>query len=466
MKTPSHSRGMRWGVLAVALTLGCVSPSGTVDPASTLAPADWASMGASLFVEHDHTDRAQHADMAHGLVLAAASPLSEDARSLGEYTEADAANGLVAVSVALTGGATLALLDATALPDIKVLSTTWEPGAYGDVKLDDELPLLYHAHTGGDRGFSIWDVSDPTKPARVGEGRGPGCHMLHPQRIDGVSYVWCAGVPTTTLYRVDAIPTGGYVAVQTGFALPLRDLEVARYATYYGKLLPPGASAAGVALVVLPHDMTAQADPLTGAPIVAVASELQGIRVFDVSIPQAPREIAHWRGEGLDAPIERVHTVVLHKIGERRVAFAATETFNDEPAHYYIVDMTDWAAPALLHDFVPPGIEHDDSIRFSAHNLNVAGDRAYLANFHGGLWVLDVSDPSAPEVIAHRVSARDTGYPEAGRILIDDVAFDENAFWDVIVVNGYALVTDMPAGIEVLAVDGDPHGDPAYASVG
>lgn len=79
---------------------------------------------------------------------------------------------------------------------------------------------------------------------------------------------------------------------------------------------------------------------------------------------------------------------------------------------------------------------------------------------------MDVADPSAPIVIAHRMSARDTSYPEKGKMLLDDVSLDENAFWDVIVVDGYAIVTDMPAGIEVLAVDGDPHGAATYASVG
>lgn len=446
-------------MIATLLLAGCVTPAAEVAPAS--ATIDWTGVGTALFVEHDHTDRDQHEDVAHGLAVAAFGTLADDGVSLGEYTEADHVGGLVAVSIALTDGAHFALLDAAALPALVVLSRTWDAGAYGDVKLDKELPLLYHAHPGGEGvGFSIWDVSDPAAPRRVGEAPGAGCHMLHPQRIAGSTIVWCVGLPTTSAYRIVETPTG-YAAVPVAFAAPQSDPEVARYASYYAGLTPLGP-----AVLLGSHDMTAQDDPLTGAPVLAVANELQGVRLFDVSVPELPREIGAWRGEGLEAPMERVHTVVLHAIGERRIAFAATETFTEAPAHFYFIDFTDLAAPTLLADWTPPGIPHDDGIRFSAHNLNLAGTRAYLANFHGGVWVLDVLDPAAPQVVAHRMSARDAGYPEAGKMLLGDVALDENAFWDVIVVNGYALATDMPAGLEVLAVDGDPHGDGAYASIG
>lgn len=461
MSAATARRTVRAAALAfLSLALaGCLAPAAEIAPASTL-PADWAAQGEALFVEHDHTDREQHAEMAHGLAVKAFSTLSEDGLSLGEYAEADAAQGLIAVMFALTGKQGFALLERAALPDIKVLSVSWDEGSYGDVKLDDELALLYHA-PGVDVAFYIWDVSDPTAPVRVGSAPGAGCHMVHPQRIGGATYVWCVTLPTTQLYRIEALPGGSYVGVPLSFAAPQSDPEVARYASYYADLTPLGPVA-----LLGSHDMTAQEDPLTGAPILAVANELQGIRLFDVSRPEVPIEIGHWRGEGLDAPMERVHTVVLHKIGERRIAFAATETFTDVPPHFYFVDMTDLAAPVLLADWVPPGIEHDDGLRFSAHNLNVVGTRAYLANFHGGLWVLDVADPADPKVVAHRIGVHDTGFPEKGKIIIHDVATDTNGYWDVIVVDGYAIVTDMPSGIEVLAVEGDPHGDPAYSSVG
>lgn len=451
---------MRALLLVLALVAaGCVAPAADLDAAATL-PADPSVASASLFVAHDHTDRELHAEMAHGLRVEAFSTLTDDELSLGEYAEADAAQGLVAVMVALTGKQGFVLLDRAALPDIKVLSTSWDEGSYGDVKLDDELPLLYHA-TGAEPAFHIWDVSDPSEPVRVGQAPGSGCHMIHPIRVAGATYVWCVTLPTTQLYRVERLPAGGYVGVPLAYAIPQSDPEVARYASYYADLTPLGPAA-----LLGSHDMTAQEDPLTGAPVLAVANELQGIRLFDISRPEVPIEIGHWRGEGLADPMERVHTVVLHKVGEKRVAFAATETWSDVPPHFYFVDFTDPASPMLLADWVPPGIDTSDSLRFSAHNLNVAGARAYLANFHGGMWVLDVADPAQPRIVAHRIGVHDTEFPEEGKIVLGDFAVDTNGYWDVIVVDGYAIVTDVPSGIEVLAVDGDAHGDARHSSIG
>lgn len=455
---------MRTALLVAVLALaGCATPAALTET-STPAAVDWHATGSSLWVEHDHADRELHTDLAQGLRVLAASTLSPDNVSLGEYAEADHANGLVAVTSAIASGAHFALLDAEALPAVRVLSVTWDAGAYGDVKLDRHEPLLYHAHPGSELGFTIWDVSDPAAPVPAGAARGPGCHMLHPQRLGGVPHVWCASLPSALLYRLEEIRDGAWTAVPVAAALPQGDPEVARYGSYYERILP--APALGYALLTVPHDMTAQDDPLTGAPVVAVASELQGVRVFDVAVPSAPREISRWRGEGLDGEMHRIHTALLHKVGDRRLAFLATETFHDVPPQVYIVDMTDWDAPAHLATWTPPGIEDDGGILYSAHNLNAVGDRLYVANFHGGMWVLDVGDPAAPEVLAHRMPVRDTGYPEKGKMLLEGVPLDANSVWDVVVVRGHAILTDMPAGIEVLAVDGDPHGDAAHASVG
>ena len=41
-------------------------------------------------------------------------------------------------------------------------------------------------------------------------------------------------------------------------------------------------------------------------------------------------------------------------------------------------------------------------------------------------------------------------------------ALKVNMVWDVIVANGYVLITDISAGVEVLHVDGDPSGDSGY----
>jgi hypothetical protein len=308
------------------------------------------------------------------------------------------------------------------------------------------------------RAFAIWDVSDPAQPVRVGEAMGTGCHMLNTLRIAGVSYVWCASVTGPTTFRVQALPTGGMTAAPVGSAFPQSDPETVRYATYYSAL-----TAAWPAVLLAPHDMTAQEDPLTGDPVLVVAHELHGIRVFDISDPLTPLELGHWRGESSEQPIERVHTALLANLGGRRIAFGATETLFDVPPALYIVDMTDFADPQYLGTWIPPGVPHDDGLAYSLHNFQVVGDRLYIANFHAGLWVLDVSDPSNPYPVALRTPVRECDYPRPEESVAGH-PIDANQLWDPVVVDGYVLTTDMPCGVEVLHVEGDPAGDVAYTS--
>ena len=456
--------------LLLVLAAGCVgeapTPPGPFD--ATHADLGWQELGELVFDDaHEHNVRDGHSEVARGLTLLGYSALSDDGLSLGEYTELDNEGGLIAVAITTGLGADVrvVLMSRAALPDLQIAGVIDEPGAYGDVKLDPGLPLLYIPFAGprtnpNTRGeaFSIWDVSDPAAPVRVGEAAGAGCHMLNPIHVGGVPYVWCAGATGPLGYRIEQLPTGGYAGVPVANVLPQSDPEALRYATYYESISPLGP-----ALLFAPHDMTAQPDPLTGDPVLVVAHELQGIRVFDIRDPMAPLELSAWRGESGEDPIDRVHTALLAKVGDRRIAFGATETVFGVPPELYVVDMTDYANPVGLATWIPPGIEHDDGIAYSLHNFQVVGERLYIANFHAGLWTLDVSDPTDPAPIALRLPVRDCGYPRPDETVLGH-PLDANQFWDPIVVDGYVLGTDMACGVEVWHVDGDPAGDPAYTS--
>lgn len=468
----------RLAVVALVVALaGCVGESpGEVRlaaPGDGLDGLSWGALGALVYNEtHLHSDREEHVEVSRNLSVVAASTLGADGRNLGEYTEADVENGLLAVAVVTGQGRDLriVLLDEAALPEVRVLGTFDEPLAYGDVKLDDQLPFAYVPYPGSAasasdptaaraRGlaFSIWDITEPAAPRRVGEARGGGCHMLHPMHVAGAPHVWCASLAGPLAYRLEPQAGGGWLGVAVGDGVPQSDPEAVRYADYYQRLSP-----AGVANWPKAHDMTAQPDPLTGRPLLVTAHELHGIRLFDVSNPAAPIESAKWRGEGMDAPLERVHTVGVFDIGGRRIGIAATETFNDVPPALYIVDFTDLSAPQFLARWVPPGVANDQRILYSLHNFQLVGTRLYLTNFHAGLWVLDLSEPSKPVPTALRTPVRETGYARPDELLSTGAPLNVNMFWDVIVASGYVLVTDMPTGIEVLQVNGDPAGDAAW----
>lgn len=454
-------RGIAVAVALAAALSGCVDDE-PATPGPGLDEESWQDVGARLFDrDHEHTLRELHTEVARGVEVLAASTLTGDGRSAGWYTEADVQGDLIAVTV-VTGEAhvdlTTFLLDRKALPAIEVLGSFDEPGAYGDVKLDHQHKWAYVAYPGlrfsgltSGVSFSIWDVSDPAAPQRLGQAFGAGCHMLNTMVLGGESYVWCVTVTGAAAYRIVETPAG-VLAVPVEPGTPQSDPEVLRYLDYYSALTPLGP-----AILFAAHDMTAQLDSLTQDPVVVSAHELQGIRIFDVSIPEAAVEIGHWKGDGLDKPMERIHTVGMTEIDGRRIVFAATETYwNADPA-LYVIDFTDYAAPRLIMEWNPPGIEDDANGIYSTHNFQIVGSQVYLANFHAGTWALDFSQPEAPVTRGLRTPVRDTGYPHP-----DDVSVNHNWIWDVLVVDGYAIHTDAPAGIEVLLFDGDPAGDAEY----
>ncbi len=451
------------------LVAGCLgAPSTPIDaakPGDELAALPWEELGALLYSDsHDHVDRELHTEVRRGVELLNHSALSDDGLSLGEYTEADAARGLIAVAVVTGIGSTMTiiLLDETALPSLTIVGSFVEPNAYGDVKLDRGAPRIYVPYAmptvPDGKAFSVWDITNAANPKRIGDVPGVGCHMLHPMRVGSTAYVWCAAVDGAQVYQLVDLPDGTVTGVPLLPAEPVGPIEVVRYPTYYEYLGTPRA------WVMRVHDMTFQEDPLTGDPVLVTAHELQGIRVFDVSNPAVPVPLGYWAGEALDKPMDRVHTVGMAKIGDRRIAFGATETFNNVRPSLYIVDFTDYANPKFLAEWNPPGIETDQRLTYALHNFQVVGNRLYIANFHAGIWALDLTEPSAPIPIALSTPVWDTEYPHPGQMDLPGFRNDQNMYWDIVIVNGYAITTDMSSGVEVLHFEGDPLGQEDFDS--
>ncbi len=70
-----------------------------------------------------------------------------------------------------------------------------------------------------------------------------------------------------------------------------------------------------------------------------------------------------------------------------------------------IVDLSDpihckllstWSIPG--HDWITP---ETPWAAWSPANFDVTEDRIYLANYHAGVWVIDISDPTDPHAIAN-----------------------------------------------------------------
>jgi hypothetical protein len=127
-----------------------------------------------------------------------------------------------------------------------------------------------------------------------------------------------------------------------------------------------------------------------------------GLRIFDVSRPAAPREIAFLAVEGLG----------LHRIwyvgGRYAYASAHIEGFTDHILA--VIDVADPTRPTLAGRWWLPGMWRaggeqpawKPGKRWALHHAIVAGDLAYGAWRDGGITVQNIGDPTAPKLIGHK----------------------------------------------------------------
>ncbi len=128
-----------------------------------------------------------------------------------------------------------------------------------------------------------------------------------------------------------------------------------------------------------------------------------GLRVYDISVPAAPREIGFCAVDGIG----------LHRIwwvgGRYAYASAHFEGYSDHILAVF--DLSDPTAPKLVGRAALPGMHRaaDEKPawkagkRWALHHAIVAGNLAYGAWRDGGLTIHDVSDPSAPTLLSHRL---------------------------------------------------------------
>jgi len=122
----------------------------------------------------------------------------------------------------------------------------------------------------------------------------------------------------------------------------------------------------------------------------------EGIRLFDVTNPVAPRQLGVWRTGHVDG----VHR--NHYAGGRYLHVAAArEGF--EGNIYVVLDVSDPAHPVEVGSWHLPEqrIGQGAGRRVSFHGpAYVAGDRAYLGYGAAGLVILDIADPAEPRLVS------------------------------------------------------------------
>jgi len=128
-----------------------------------------------------------------------------------------------------------------------------------------------------------------------------------------------------------------------------------------------------------------------------------GMRVYDISKPETPREIGFM-------PVEGVGTHRIWYSGGRWAYVSAMlDGFSD--FIFLTVDLADPTSPKLAGKFWLSGMNmaagekptwDDKTYRYACHHGIVAGDTAYVTWRDGGVALVDVADRHNPKLISHR----------------------------------------------------------------
>ncbi|GLW36939.1 hypothetical protein Pcaca04_08750 [Pectobacterium carotovorum subsp. carotovorum] len=127
-----------------------------------------------------------------------------------------------------------------------------------------------------------------------------------------------------------------------------------------------------------------------------------GLRIFDISTPDKPREISFLPLGGIG----------IHRIWYVGGRWAYVSALLDGYSDYIFltIDLADPQRPEVAGRYWLPGMHTaggetaswPDGKRYALHHAIISGDTAYGSWRDGGLTLLDVSDRTNPQLISHR----------------------------------------------------------------
>jgi hypothetical protein len=291
----------------------------------------------------------------------------------------------------------------------------------------DQLPQLEEwSRTGFPRaGFRVWNISDITKPKLIAHEKtgGVGVHRFDvDERYAYISTGWDG--------------YAGNILVNYDVSNPAKPREVSRWCL-------PGQHVAAGETPEGPPDIWHLHHAMRHGDLLWAGCFNAGVRVIDVSDIGRPRTVGAYN---YHPPIhDPTHTVlrVPHKVAGLDVALAIDEAHGRHhgqlPAGMWLFDVGDLANIKPLDT---PWARKGG--RFGAHQFqeHVDSTLVYCTWFSGGLRVVDIREPSAPEEVAWFIPEPCGGHktPQTNDVEVD--------------ARGLVYLVDRNCGFDILELEG------------
>jgi hypothetical protein len=258
---------------------------------------------------------------------------------------------------------------------------------------ESELPQLEEwSRTGFPRaGFRVWDISDVTKPKLIAHPKTGGVGVHRFDVDENYAYISTG---------MDGY--GGNILVIYDVKNPAQPQEVSRW-WLPGQHLAGGEKPEGADDAWHLHHAMRQGNLLWAGCFMA------GLRVIDISDIRKPRTVGSYN---YHPPFtEPTHTVlrVPHKIAGRDIAVAMDEAHGrhagQSPAGMWVFDVGKLDDIRLIAQFQVSELDTPYARkggRFGAHQFqeHIEGTLVFCTWFSGGLRVVDIREPTAPEEVA------------------------------------------------------------------
>ncbi|MDY7226595.1 LVIVD repeat-containing protein [Hyalangium rubrum] len=245
------------------------------------------------------------------------------------------------------------------------------------------------------RGILVFDIRDPGAPTLV-RNVPAGATNVHTVFVSGDLLFGTAQEPDSAVLVFDVKE-------------PLQPVLIAKFQAQ-------GSSDVG------PHDLFTFEDRLY------VNFWSTGYVVAGLERPDAPNELGRYRYEYATS-----HANAVGRFGDRLIAFEGGEGWG---AHLRVLDVTDPAHISLIGEWRTH--EH-----ISIHNMVLVGTKLYVAHYHDGVRVLNVSVPETPREVAHFNTFRAT---DEGR----GTSFYDGAVGIRVPGDGYVYTVDTSRGLLIL----------------